>query len=597
MENQLTNNLLENQKLEIPSQNITLTWENISLSIKQKKKNLQIISNISGYAKSGETLSILGASGSGKSTLLNIITGQLKKKKNFNLTGKVLLNGNKMCWSKYQNLIGFVMQSDIFLETMSIEEIFRFVVDLREPDLSNKEKEKRVNSVIRDLKLETSRTNIVGGRFVKGISGGEKRRLNIGFELLKNPKILILDEPTSGLDSYTGYIIVKILKSLAKKRNILVIYTIHQPSLDMTNLFEQVLILNKGKAAYFDKRTNIENYYQKLNYGCPNDVSIMDHVIDISIKEGEEADKLFFKTFDKDGEKYKEITKFIEDLEQEKINVKVKRANFFREFGILFKRSSKNFFRNPLTMKIRLVQVVFIALLYLLLYWNLEEINVSENKTIQNRVGALYFISINFFMMYFQTAISTFPRERKVFRKEYNSGLYGVTSYLLSKLILEIPLTALFPILFTGIAYYGVNLNNDFIHFVYFGIGSVLICICATLLGILYSSFMNDLQTALQVAPLIFVPFLLFSGFTTNVNNLVAFLSFFQYLSPIRFSFEFFVTNEFMDYDDLKQFNPINFLNFDFGLNLLMIIFGAYCVGCIFFTGISMKFNSKPLSN
>lgn len=585
------------QKIDIPStEKISLTWQNIALTITQKKNKLKIINTISGHATSGETLSILGASGSGKSTLLNIISGQLKKKKNFDVSGEILLNGNKMSWSKYQNLIGFVMQSDIFLETMSIEEIFRFVVDLREPDLTREEKENRVNSVIRDLKLENCRKNVVGGRFVKGISGGEKRRLNIGFELLKNPKILFLDEPTSGLDSYTGYIIVKILKNLAKTRNILVIYTIHQPSLDMSGLFEKVLILNKGRASYFGKRESIEEYYESLNYPCPKGVSIMDHAIDISIKGGKEADKKFFETFEKSGSKHTEITSHIQSIPKQKISIKVKKASFPTEFSILFTRSLKNFFRNPLTMKIRLIQVIFIALLYLILYWQMSEVDASNQITIQSRLGALYFISTNFFMLYFQTAIGTFPSERKVFRKEYNSGLYGVTSYFVSKLIIEIPLTACFPILFTCIAYFGVNLYSDFEHFLFFGIGGVLICLTSTLLGIFYSSFMDDLQTAIQMAPLIFVPFLLFSGFTTNVNNLIAGLDFLQYLSPIRFAFEYFVTNEFKDYD-LKEFNPINFLNFSFGLNWLMIIFGIYSFASVLFTIFSMKFNSKPLSN
>ena len=100
--------------------------------------------------------------------------------------------------------------------------------------------------------MERCQSNKVGGDFQKGISGGEKRRLNIGFELLKKPKILFLDEPTSGLDSYTSYIIIKFLKRLAKERNMIIVYTIHQPSVDIGELFDKLMILNKGKIVFYD---------------------------------------------------------------------------------------------------------------------------------------------------------------------------------------------------------------------------------------------------------------------------------------------------------------------------------------------------------
>lgn len=112
--------------------------------------------------------------------------------------------------------------------------------------------------------MERCQSNRVGGEFQKGISGGEKRRLNIGFELLKKPKILFLDEPTSGLDSYTSYIIVKFLKRLAKERNMIIIYTIHQPSVDIGELFDRLMIMNKGKVMFFDYRNKLESYYADL---------------------------------------------------------------------------------------------------------------------------------------------------------------------------------------------------------------------------------------------------------------------------------------------------------------------------------------------
>lgn len=456
-----------------PTNPFILTWENLDLKITIKKssklcskktKQLHILKNQSGFAKSGECLAIMGGSGAGKSTLLNILSGQFEIAKNMKMEGSVKLNQKKMEWKVFKNIIGFVMQNDLFLETMKVEELFKFVVDLRKVGVSEKKKQDLVNKILIDLKLEKTRKNIVGGNFNKGISGGEKRRLNIGFELLRDPKILFLDEPTSGLDSYTGFIIVKLLKKLAKEKNMIIIYTIHQPSIDIGNLFDKLLILNKGKISYFGERKNIEKYYEELGYYCPININPLDYVIDIALIGGSEADEKFFSEFENKGISSK-IKTTIKNAPNTFINPKIKKANSLKQFQILSKKSFKNFIRNPLTFKIRLIQILFISIIFMLLFWQLPTVTPNKKTSIQNRTGALFFISINFFILYFQTTLTTFPAEREIFLKEYNAGLYGIIPYFLSKIIIEIPLTSFFPFLFTAITYYAVNFNNGVSNF------------------------------------------------------------------------------------------------------------------------------------
>lgn len=103
----------------------------------KKDKELHVLKDVSGYAESGECLAIMGGSGAGKSTLLNILSGRFEVESNMNLSGQVLLNGHKMDWEEYKNIIGFVMQRDIFFESLKVNEIFRFVVDLTSDDKSN----------------------------------------------------------------------------------------------------------------------------------------------------------------------------------------------------------------------------------------------------------------------------------------------------------------------------------------------------------------------------------------------------------------------------------------------------------------------------
>ncbi len=152
-------------------------------------------------------------------------------------------------------------------------------------------KSELVCDIVQILKLNKAQNNYVGSSEHKGISGGEKRRLNIGFELLLNPRILFLDEPTSGLDSYTAFIIVKLMKELASARNIVVVYTIHQPSVDMFRLFDKLMILNKGKITYFGEAKDSVDYYANLGFVCSKTKNPLDFFLDLTIKTNDKQDQ------------------------------------------------------------------------------------------------------------------------------------------------------------------------------------------------------------------------------------------------------------------------------------------------------------------
>ena len=599
----------EQKIVEIPNKDIFyLTWENIDLKIniktrncfKMKNKKMHILKNISGYAKSGECLAIMGGSGAGKSTLLNIISGKLQNSSKIELKGKILLNGHPMNYDKYKNIIGFVLQSDIFLETMTVNEIFNFVISMKDSKMHASEQKQKINNLIKDLKLERAKNNRVGGSFEKGISGGEKRRLNIGFELATDPKILFLDEPTSGLDSYTAYIIIKLLKKLAREKNILIIYTIHQPSIDIGNLFDKLLVLNKGKIMFFDEAKNLEKFLKETNEESPEQTNPLDHIIDLSLIGGSVKDEKFFNKYETEESGLKRVEKIIKgsEIDGQKLTVISNKASFCKQFQILSKRTFLNFIRNPMTFKIRIVQVLFIAIVVILLFLRLSEPDKDHYETIQGRLGCLFFITINLFFLYFQTVLTVFPLERALFSKEYASGLYGIAPYYFSKLCIEIPLTSFFPAAFLAIIYYAINLYNDIsIFFLTLFIG-VVASWMATIMGVFFGSLIKDSKAAIDIAPLVLVPFLIFSGFTSNSSNILAFLKFIEYLSPIRYVFELFVTAQFNGLEEeLGDFWPLKTLNFSLGYGYLFLIMSVYMLILMFMALVALKMNSKDVNN
>ncbi len=156
-----------------------------------------------------------------------------------------------------------------------------------------------------------------------------------------------------------------------------------------------------------------------------------------------------------------------------------------------------------------------------------------------------------------------------MFAKEYDSGLYGVVAYFFSKLALELPLLSFFPLMFVSIVYWWVGFARSFVRFLRFALMAILEVWVGSLIGILFGSMVLDITIAIGLSPLVYSPQILFSGFSPNTETIPLPLKILEYTSPLRYSFEFFVRNEFEAYDNLGDADPINTLNFSIALTTL----------------------------
>lgn len=181
----------------------------------------------------------MGASGAGKTTLLNILACKIAPIEG----GRLYANNLEYDHNSFGNFANYVMQSDRLMETLTVRETLEFAARLKLNTHTKTEQRRKVEELVKRLKLEKCLDTLVGGILLKGISGGEKKRVSIAFELISDPYVLFLDEPTSGLDSLTSYIIVSELKKLARLQNKTVIMTIHQPGSETYQLFDNLIVL------------------------------------------------------------------------------------------------------------------------------------------------------------------------------------------------------------------------------------------------------------------------------------------------------------------------------------------------------------------
>jgi ABC-type multidrug transport system ATPase subunit len=217
--------------------------------------------------------------GAGKTTLLNVLAGRIGEGE---LSGTVRLNNKLRNPATWKTDCAYVEQDDLMFQHLTVQETITYSALLRLPNsMTRDEKHDKVNDIIMDLGLNGCRNTYVGGSSLRGISGGERKRVSVGTELVTSPDVLFLDEPTSGLDSFTAFNLIDTLKQLAVKKNKIVILTIHQPRTDILALFDRVLLLSVGKLVWNGPTSDAIQHFEALGFPLPENTNPSDHFLDI----------------------------------------------------------------------------------------------------------------------------------------------------------------------------------------------------------------------------------------------------------------------------------------------------------------------------
>ena len=343
-------------------QSVGLSWKELDYTVKDKNNNgveKKILNGISGYVEPGKVLCILGPSGSGKTTLLQTLGG-LRTATN----GEIDYNGKAKKESKisndimgYQGNAAYIAQEDTLCGSLSVRESLHYAAMLKASDKSSEERDELVQSTINYLGLSSCTDTIIGNIFFKGISGGQKRRVSIGVELMGQPSLLFMDEITSGLDSTSSYQIMGVVDALSKKGHT-IIMTIHQPSsriFDMMNKRDfSMMVLESGRTMYFGKVRDLVPYLSKIEYQIPQFSNPCDYILDLVNSDFQKstkiADKLngYYKENVKE-DSFKEMD--ILNAKQLKIEFKPKESAFIlKQIYILLKRNWMNHLRNPIIL-------------------------------------------------------------------------------------------------------------------------------------------------------------------------------------------------------------------------------------------------------
>jgi ABC-type multidrug transport system ATPase subunit/Ca2+-binding EF-hand superfamily protein len=261
---------------------IDITFQNLKLVVKVGRSDyINVVDDVSGRIQKGTMTALLGGSGAGKTSLLNALCGRAYYGE---VQGDVMINGQKASVEDFSDSIGFVPQDDIVFAELTVRENLMYSGRFRLPrGTPLYEIEDLADTVLANLGLSRKANSIVGDVTRRGVSGGEKKRVNIGLELMAKPSALFLDEPTSGLDASSALIVMMSLQQLVQKQGVTICSVIHQPRKFIFELFDSLLLLGVGgRMVYHGPVEDADPYFTSLGYKLPLGESVADWLIDIS---------------------------------------------------------------------------------------------------------------------------------------------------------------------------------------------------------------------------------------------------------------------------------------------------------------------------
>ncbi|CAL8164163.1 unnamed protein product [Prunus armeniaca] len=457
---------------------ICLTWKDLWVGVSDGKNGKRmILQELTGFAQPGEMLAIMGPSGSGKSTLLDALAGRLSS--DTQQTGEILINGRRETLAFGTS--AYVTQDDTLLTTLTVREAAYYSAQLQLPDsMSKVEKKERAEMTIREMGLQDSMDTRIGGWSVKGLSGGQKRRVSICIEILTRPKLLFLDEPTSGLDSAASYHVMNRIVKLAHLDGRTVIASIHQPSSEVFELFQNLCLLSSGRTVYFGPASMAEQFFASNGFPCPTLRNPADHYLrtinkdfDIDIEQGfdgktstEEAINILIQSY-KSSNNFQQVQKQVAEICQQKGGAleKGSQANFITQCMVLTRRSFVNMYRDLGYYWLRLAIYIALCLCIGTIFYDIG----STFGSIQARGAMLMFVAAFLTFM----AIGGFPsfvEDMKIFGRERLNGHYGVSAFVVGNTFSSIPYLLIISLIPGAIAYYMVGLQKSFEHFAYFAL-------------------------------------------------------------------------------------------------------------------------------
>ncbi|KAJ5888498.1 hypothetical protein N7495_008539, partial [Penicillium taxi] len=526
---------------------VAVSLDKYALEVRKRRlpwrssRKLQILQPITAEFHPKQMNVIMGPSGSGKTSLLNSLAHRFQGSMNsqYHVEGQMLYNGAVPSENVIRSVTSFVTQDDdALMPSLTVRESLRFAAGLRLPNwMSKEDKNRRAEEILFKMGLKECADNLIGSELIKGISGGEKRRVTISIQILTDPKILLLDEPTSGLDAFTAMSIIEVLQGLAAEGRTLIM-TIHQSRSDLFCHFSQVLLLARGGyPVYAGPGQEMLPHFSKLGNECPQTMNPADFVLDLITVDLQQEDR--------EATTRKRVQHLISSWSD--ITPELKRTTsqiatpaelgslrrhmlpFRVTFPLVLHRSLINFWRQPPLVMARSMQILGIAIIMALFFAPLK----NDYAAVQSRMGFIQEFAALYFVGMLQN-IAIYPNERDVFYREDADNCYSVETFMLSYTAIEIPFEFLSALVFGALAAFADNLKRTVQMFLISAFNCFCIINCGESVGIMFCTIFSHVGFAVNVTSILLsISSILGGVMSLDVNDVLQGLN---HLSPVKYA-------------------------------------------------------------
>lgn len=582
--------VLNTKGIRVTVRNLTYTVQ----SFRDKKETAVLLSDVSGMFNPGEMTALLGPSGSGKTTFLDLVSG---RKTVGEIDGAIHFGGKAPTTRFLRRHTGYVEQFDTLISALTVHEMLMYTAELKRPlEESAESKEAACEKLLHDLGLAGARDVLVGSEMVKGISGGQAKRLNIAIALITDPSVLFLDEPTSGLDSFTANEVMSVVKTL-NTDDVTIIATIHSPTAYAFSLFDSAMILCSGKQVYFG----------------PNGPGLVEYALDalpgVEKKSPGNSDIEWlidvFTRADRDGiaDNFAEVYKHsdlkarmdaaLDDVDKIAANPDTEASRklqvdssttvpFAHALWTMMKFRTRKNYKDGEYLGPRLGEKVFLSFLIFTLYWGIGDDHNPDNVV---NVSSALFMWTTLPAFGAAAYVPQIVMERRLFMRERADGLYRPMAYLVFKMLDEMFLLLPVTLVLGAVVFYAMSLSGSFVLFwlvYYFTLGNGVV------LAYLVSAVSPNMEAANAILPTYVVTLLFFAGWLIRRDDIPAYWSWYYYIDLMRYSFGSLMINQWEDNDpdwaggqtllaayDLKGVNKWEYLLY------LLLFFAAFFVAAL----------------
>ncbi|KAI0488475.1 hypothetical protein KFK09_028308 [Dendrobium nobile] len=552
-------------KMVIPFQPFTMTFKDIQYFIETPKamkeqnimpKKLQLLQNITGALRPGILTALMGVSGAGKTTLLDVLCG---RKTSGIIEGEIKIGGYPKVQETFARISGYCEQNDIHSPQITVEESIMYSAWLRLPnEIDPQTKVEFVQLVLETIELDVVKDVLVGVPGINGLSIEQRKRLTIAVELVANPSIIFLDEPTSSLDARAAAIVMRAIKSIVETGRT-VVCTIHQPSINIFESFDELLLMKKGGQIIFNGQLG-QNSRKLIEYfeNIPGIPKIKDNynpatwMLEITSGPMEQCLGIDFADVYNYSPLHLACKELVEQLStppQNPSEIQIRKHqphNRLVQLKACLWKLSMSYWRSPTYNIVRFTFATILSVLFAALFWQKGK-KINNEQELTSIVGSMYIATIFLGINNCTTVLPIIARERLVFYRERFAGMYSSYIYSLAQIIVEVPCILFLAATYTIITYptigYSWSANKLFWYF--------YLMFCTLLyynyLGMLIMSLSPNVQVAAVLASAVYSILNLFSGFMIPKSHIPGWWIWLYMICPTQWTLNGLVTSQFGD--------------------------------------------------